>query len=104
MFHKGKMLTAEEVMNNRSSKYKFLNFEKMQVTTTVYLSGIELEAVGVYTPEEQEIRYHDDMSGTPFSPAEFDVNEVWAGGVDIYDLLSEEQLNNIVEQVLNRQE
>jgi len=66
-------------------------------TLTIIFCGIELTVSGTYTPEEPQVRYYDDMSGYPGASSEFDINSVQINGVEINDILSEDQFDEIAE-------
>ena len=70
--------------------------------TEIEYKGIELLVEGTYTPGEPEITYFNDMSGLPASASEFDVNAVFVEGVDIYELLSWDDIEKIVDLVINK--
>jgi len=62
----------------------------------LYTPGyIQLSIEGCYTPEEPMVMYYSDGSGYPGCPAEFLVDHVWLGDIDIYDLISDEVLEKL---------
>ncbi len=61
----------------------------------VYLEGIGLEVYFEFSPEEQEVRYYNDGSGYPGCAASLEISEVLLKDVDIINLLSEKQLEEI---------
>lgn len=69
----------------------------MKTTTTITHNGIELELVGVYTKEEQGTYYHQDGSGTPYSPPTFDVEEITLidSNINILALFSSDDIDEI---------
>ena len=66
-------------------------------TTTITHNGIELELVGVYTKEEQATYYDQDGSGTPYSPATFEVEEITLidSNINILALFSSDDIDEI---------
>lgn len=58
--------------------------------------GITLLVGGTYT--ESESKTHD----YPGSSSNFDINEVFVGKIDIYELFSWDELSKITEEVLNK--
>ena len=75
----------------------------MKTTTTITHNGIELELVGVYTKEEQGTYYDQDGSGTPYSPATFDVEEITIidSNINILALFSSDDLEEIESKAVN---
>jgi hypothetical protein len=69
---------------------------------TINYKGIELLIEGTYTPGEEEVRYFSDMLGHPGYPASFDVNAIFVQDVDIYELLSEDNLREIETLILEK--
>ena len=69
----------------------------MKKTTTITHNGIELELVGVYTKEEQATYYDQDGSGTPYSPATFEVEEITLidSNINILALFSSDDIDEI---------
>lgn len=72
----------------------------METVNITYL-GIPMEVEGTYTPPDLGIRYHSDMSGTPPTSAQFDIDSVFIESVDITQLLSYRQLEEIEELCIN---
>ena len=67
----------------------------------VYLE-VPLTVKGIFYPEELELMYDSDISGCPGYPPEFDIHEVFAGGVSIIDLLSDNQLDDIKSETIKK--
>lgn len=65
----------------------------------IVLYTVPLRICGVYSPGSPQVMYYSDMSGHPGDPEEFELCAVWAGGVDIMDLV-EPLLGEIEEEVL----
>lgn len=53
-----------------------------------------------YIPEEPMVTYYPDGSGHPGSAAEVQVLKAYAGEVDIFNLLSQSQIEDIEIQIL----
>lgn len=70
------------------------------MTTEIIYKGILLEIEGTYTEAEDRVIYYGDLDGHPGSPASFDINAVFVQDVDIYELLSEDDLMEIETLVL----
>lgn len=73
----------------------------MKTNHTITYRGFDLEIVGYYQPEEPMVMYYKDGSGYPGCSAEFEVNEVLLNGIDIFELLNEEQITEIETLILN---
>lgn len=67
----------------------------MKYETVIELDGTEIEVVGVYTTATYETREE------PSYPAEFQIDELKIGGIDVTCLL-EDKLFEIEEIVLNK--
>lgn len=52
----------------------------------IYYKGVDINVVGNYTPEEPMVMYYPDGSGHPGSPAEFEIEEIYYGDVDVFDI------------------
>lgn len=68
--------------------------------TEITFRGVKLRVEGTYEPEEPMVMYYPDGSGYPGSPSDFEIEAVFAGGVDISELLSFEYMDDISELVL----
>lgn len=62
--------------------------------------GVKLMVEGTYEPEEPMVMYYPDGSGYPGSASDFDVNAVFVGNIDIFDILANDQLDDIRDLVL----
>lgn len=69
-------------------------------TVDIEYKGVKLSVEGTYIEGSEGVFYNSDMSGSPYIPDDFDVNAVFAGDVNIYDLFSNEDLKSIEELVL----
>jgi len=72
----------------------------MKTEQEIIYKGIKLLIEGTYTEPEEEVRYYDDYSGHPGSSSDYDINAVFVQDTDIYELLSVNDLEKIVELVL----
>ena len=70
--------------------------------TEITYKGILLEVTGEYTEAEEIVRYNEDFSGHPGSPASFQTFDVFVEGVSIVDLLGEDDLMEIDNLVLEK--
>ena len=70
--------------------------------TEITYKGILLEVEGTYEEAEDRVIYYGDLDGHPGSPASFDINAVFVQDVDIYELLSEDDLMEIDNLVLEK--
>ena len=67
------------------------------------IGGTYLTVSGTYHPEEPEERYDNNMTGTPMSYAEFELQSVQVDSTEIIDLISDAIFDEIVEKVLENQ-
>lgn len=67
------------------------------------IEGTCLVVSGTYYPEEPAEMYDDNMEGYPGCAAEFELQSVKVGYVDIIDLISDAIFDEIVEKVLENQ-
>jgi hypothetical protein len=68
--------------------------------------GVPLSIEGTYYPSEAQVMYYSDMSGYPGSPAEFEIIKITVtdSDVDIWELLSQRQIDEITELVIQKTE
>ena len=66
----------------------------MSTTKTITFKGVDLKVNFTYTEADPGVMYHSDMSGTPPSPPEAEIHEVYIDKIDVYDLL-EDQLDEV---------
>jgi len=64
--------------------------------------GVDLEVTYKYYEEEPTVMYYKDMSGHPGSPAEVELFSAEVNGVDIIEILNEEQIEEIENIILNK--
>lgn len=72
------------------------------MTTEIIYKGILLEIEGTYTEAEDRVIYYGDLDGHPGNPATFDINAVFVQDVDIYELLSEDDLEVLETLILEK--
>lgn len=72
------------------------------MTKEITYKGILLEVEGTYTEGENRVMYDNDFGGYPGSPATFDINAVFVQDVDIFELISEDDLREIDNLVLEK--
>lgn len=63
---------------------------------------VEISVKGVYTPGENEIMYNSDMSGYPGSSPEFEIYNIFIGGVPCFEIFQNYQLEDIQELVIEK--
>lgn len=63
---------------------------------------VEISVKGVYTPGENEIMYDSDMAGYPGSSPEFDIYNIFIGGVSCIEIFQDYQLEDIQEIVIEK--
>ena len=66
----------------------------------VKVRDINLNVEYYYDPGERMVMYYPDGSGHPGSPPSVEIQAVYAGDVDIYELLAEDLLEYIEEQLI----
>jgi hypothetical protein len=68
--------------------------------------GVPLSIEGTYYPSEAQVMYYSDMSGYPGSPAEFEIIKITVtdSDVDIWELFSQRQIDEITELVIQKTE
>ena len=67
-------------------------------------AGVPMIITGYYIPAEDSVMYYSDMSGNPGMSSHFDIAKVLVGGIDIWELLSSQQLNNLTEMCIEKVE
>ncbi len=73
----------------------------MKKTVEINYLGASLTIVGNYEPAEKEERYDSNMEGYPGCDASFEVISVFAGSVELTEMLLDTQFEDIKELVLN---
>jgi hypothetical protein len=74
-----------------------------EIEIGITVGGVYLTVSGTYHSEEPEERYDNNMTGTPMSYAEFELQSVQVDGNEIIDLISDAIFDEIVEKVLENQ-
>jgi hypothetical protein len=74
-----------------------------EIEIGITVGGVYLTVSGTYYPEEPEERYDNNMTGTPMSYAEFELESVQVDGNEIIDLISDAIFDEIVEKVIENQ-
>ena len=72
------------------------------MTTEITFKSIPLTVEGYYDAGEEGVRYFSDMSGLPPTPSSFEVNAVFIGDIDCFELFSGEDLDRIEELVIEK--
>lgn len=70
--------------------------------TEIIYKGIFLEVEGNYTEAKDGVMYYGDLDGHPGNPALFQTYDVFVEGVNIVDLLREDDLMEIDNLVLEK--
>jgi hypothetical protein len=78
-----------------------IKLENMRTEEISYF-GVELTVLGIYHPGEDQVMYDSDMAGYPGSPPEFEVFDVFAGDISIFNLLSHSQVLDIESEVIEK--
>ena len=71
-------------------------------TEEISYFGVEMTVEGNYHAGESQVMYDSDMGGHPGSGAEFELYDVFIGGISILNLLSYEQLAEIESEVIEK--
>lgn len=71
------------------------------MTIDINYKGIDLTIEGEYEPSEEEVTYESDLSGYPGSNSSFIIYEVFVEEVDIFDIISDFDLEALEELILN---
>lgn len=66
----------------------------------VVVRDIKLNINYYYNPGERMVMYFSDGTGHPGESPSVEIQEVYAGGVDIYELLTEDILEYIEEKLI----
>ena len=74
-----------------------------KIEQIIAVEKVLLTVSGTYHPEEKEERYDDNMTGTPGSNAEFELESVKAGDIEIIELISNSIYDEIIDIVLDYQ-
>ena len=67
----------------------------------VVVRDIKLNINYYYDPGERMVMYFSDGTGHPGEPPSIEIQAVYAGEVDIYELLAEDLLEYIEEQLIS---
>jgi len=68
-------------------------------TKTITYLGIDMEIEFMYYPGEDAVTYYPDGSGYPGCGEEFEIDSISVGGIDIVELLSTKQENDIIDEL-----
>ena len=75
-----------------------------EIELGITIGGTYITVSGTYHPEEPEERYDNNMTGTPMSYAEFELESVQVDGTEIIDIISDAIFYEIVEKVIENQQ
>ena len=74
-----------------------------KIEQIIAIEGVLLTVSGTYHAEESTIMYDDNMEGHPGSNAEFELESVKAGDIEIIELISNSIYDEILDKVLENQ-
>jgi hypothetical protein len=80
---------------------KKINKKNIIIIEISYRS-VELSVVGTYAKGEDATNFDSNLSGFPGSFSEFDINAVFVGDIDIYELFDWEYLEDLSEACLKK--
>ena len=66
----------------------------------IEVHGVKLSVEYYYDPGERMVMYYPDGSGHPGEPPSAEIQAVYAGDVDIYELLSADILDYIEQKLI----
>ena len=70
------------------------------LNTELQIHDVNVSVDYDYDPGERMVMYYSDGSGHPGSPPSAEINAVYAGDVDIYELLSADILDYIEQKII----
>ena len=75
-------------------------------TKKVIIWGLEFEVDYYYDKGEPMVMYHKDMSGQPETPPSVELEGVFVDGSeqDLYEVMSDEVIDKMIEQILDSHE
>lgn len=71
-------------------------------TEKITYLGIDMEVEGTYYPGEPQIMYDSDMAGYPGSSPEFEIYNIFIGGVSCIEIFQDYQIEDIQEIVIEK--
>jgi hypothetical protein len=74
-----------------------------EIELGITVGGVYLTVSGTYHPEEPGERYDNNMTGTPMSYAEFELESVQVDGTEIIEIISNAIYDEIIEKVIDNQ-
>jgi hypothetical protein len=78
-----------------------IKLENMRTEEINYF-GVEMTVEGNYHAGESQVMYDSDMAGYPGSGPEFEIFDVFVGGISIFNLLSHSQVLDIEAEVIEK--
>ena len=66
----------------------------------IEVHGVKVNVNYYYSKGEPMVMYYSDMSGHPGEPPSAEIQAVYAGDVDIYELLSADMLDYIEQKII----
>ena len=70
------------------------------LNTELQIHGVNVSIDYDYDPGERMVMYYSDGSGHPGEPPSAEINAVYAGDVDIYELLGADMLDYIEQKII----
>lgn len=64
--------------------------------------GVQMTIKGIYSPGENEVMYDSDMAGYPGSGPEFELFDIFIGGVSCIDIFQDYQIEDIKDLVIEK--
>ena len=72
----------------------------MKTSVEIEFKNVPLVVKGDYTEGDSGTAYHEDLSGTPPTDSQYEIENIFVESVDIYDLFSYDDISRIEELVL----
>ena len=66
----------------------------------IVYENVVMTVYGEMSPEETEVRYYSNMDGYPGCSAEFEIEKIEVGGVDVTNILDKDVFEPIKQLVL----
>jgi hypothetical protein len=72
--------------------------------TSIEYDKITFDIEYDFYPSERQVSYYEDMSGYPGSPAEVEINSIKIGEFEVYDVLHENVIEDLIEKIIEQEE
>jgi hypothetical protein len=93
---------SEKACGIKNNVIPLQNKIRKMITEEINYFGVEMTVEGNYHAGESQVMYDSDMAGYPGSGPEFELFDVFVGGISILNLLSYEQLAEIESEVIEK--